>query len=55
MVMKPFHHFNKVNVIYLPVTSSASCCDIEHLRQFLKHLQAKQILTTSKIKSYMHD
>lgn len=55
MLMKPFHHFNKVNVVYLPVTSSVSCCDIDHLVQFLKHLKAKRVLMTANIKAYVHD
>lgn len=51
-LMRPFHPFNKVNVVYLPVTSAVGCCDFEHLAQLLKHIAPKRIVADKKIQGY---
>lgn len=48
-LMRPFHPFNKVNVVYLPITSAIGCCDIQRLAHFLQRVAPKRILANKKI------
>ena len=53
LLMTPFQTFNKVNVIYLPITGSIGCCNVKDMQQFLSQVAAKRVLTDEKTKQYL--
>jgi hypothetical protein len=46
-LLKPFQHFNKINVVHAPITSSVACSNLHHLHHFLTQKIQPQRLITS--------
>jgi hypothetical protein len=48
LLMKPFQEYNKINVVYAPITSSVATNNITHLHNFLKMTKPKRIICSNK-------
>jgi hypothetical protein len=48
LLMKPFQHFNKINVVYAPITSSVATNNVNHLNSFLKAMKPKRFICSQK-------
>ena len=48
LLMKPFQNFNKINVVYAPITSSVATNNITHLSQFLKLTKPSRFICSTR-------
>ena len=53
-LLKPFQHFNKINVVHAPISSSVACSNLHHLHHFLtQKIQPKRLVTSQPIASLL--